>query len=179
VSGLGRLEAQVHPGFHRLTDGAKLERSDPWSGSGRRPAPAGLAQLKGRLAVQVHPEFHRLTDGAKLERSDPWSGSGRRPAPAGLAQLKSRLAVQVHPEFHRLTNGAKLERSDPWSDSGRRPASAGLDQRSAPPSVSGPGALGLSQHVRPGAACSSATRGPPPAGSRPATRHRLGSPGPR
>ena len=116
----------------------------------------------GRLEAQVHPGFPRLTDGAKLERSDPWSGSGRRPAPAGLAQLKSRLAVQVHPEFHRLTNGAKLERSDPWSDSGRRPASAGLGQRSAPPSVPGPGALGLSQHARPGAACSSATRGPRP-----------------
>ena len=44
VSGLGRLAAQVHPEFHRLTNGAKLERSDPWSGSGRRPAPAGLGQ---------------------------------------------------------------------------------------------------------------------------------------
>jgi hypothetical protein len=86
VSGLGRLEAQVHPEFRGLTNGAKLERSDPWRGSGRRPAPAGLAQKKGRLSTQVHLEFHRLTNGAKLERSDPWSGSGPRPAPAGLGQ---------------------------------------------------------------------------------------------
>ncbi len=57
----------------------------------------------------------------------------------------------------------------------RRPGSAS----ERPPSVPGPGALGLCQRARPGVACSGATRGPPAAGSRPAIRHRLGSPVPR
>ena len=87
-----------------------------------------------------------------------------------------RLAARVHLEVDGLTHGAK--RTDPSSGSGRRPAPAGLGQRAAP-KRSGPGPPGALPACPPGSLPLGCDPWAPAAGSRPATRHRLGSPVPR
>jgi hypothetical protein len=87
-----------------------------------------------------------------------------------------RLTAREHQGVDRLPHRAKL--TDPSSGSGRRPAPAGLGQRAAP-KRSGPGRPGALPACPPGSRLLGCGPWAPAAGSRPATRHRLGSPVPR